>query len=70
MLVIAFDSSTWIITIPLMGVSQIVGSIVGNMGLVGEQNVMNHMGVRIQGQNSNQLTHVGTFKMLNALDMV
>jgi len=33
--------------IPLMGVSCIVDSIVGKMGLEGEQNVMNHTGVRI-----------------------
>ena len=30
-----------------MGVSCIVDSIAGKMGLVSEQNVMNHMGVRI-----------------------
>jgi hypothetical protein len=37
----------WIIMIPLMGVSCIVDSIMGKMGLIGEQNVMNHMVVRI-----------------------
>jgi len=47
MLVVVFDSSMWIIMIPLMAVSCIVDSIIGKMGLVGEQNVMNHMGVRI-----------------------
>jgi len=30
-----------------MGVSCTVDSIAGKMGLIGEQNVMNHMGVRI-----------------------
>jgi hypothetical protein len=30
-----------------LGYNSIVESIVGKMGLVGEQNVMNHMGVRI-----------------------
>jgi hypothetical protein len=47
MVVVAFDSSMWIIMIPLMGVSCIVDSMVGKMGLVSEQNVMNHMAVRI-----------------------
>ena len=47
MLAVAFDSSMWIITIPLIGIFCIVDSIMGKMGLVGEQNVMNHMGVRI-----------------------
>ena len=43
MLVVAFDSSMRII----MGVSCIVDSISGKMGLVVEQNVTNHMVVRI-----------------------
>jgi hypothetical protein len=47
MLVVAFDSSMWIITTPQMGVSCIIDSIAGKMDLVGEQNVTNHTGVRI-----------------------
>ena len=39
-----------------MGVSCNVDSVAGKMGLVGEQNVMNHMGVKlIQRHNSNRL---------------
>jgi hypothetical protein len=39
--------------------------------LVGEQNVRNHMGVRINPAAQLQpVTHVRRFKMLNALDMV
>jgi len=42
-----------------MGVSCIVDSIVGKMGLVNEQNVMNHMGVRINATAQFQpATHV------------
>ena len=41
------------------------------MGLVGEQNVLNRMGVRINPVAQFQpATHVHRFKMLNALDMV
>jgi len=51
-----------------MGVSYIVDSIVGRMGLVGEQNVTNHMGVRINPMAQFQLaTHVRMFKMPNVL---
>ena len=54
-----------------MGVSCIVDSIAGKMGLVGEQNIINHMGVRINPTAQFQLaTHVRRFKMLNALDVV
>ena len=37
MLVVAFDSSLWIITIPQMGAACIVGSIAGKMGLVSKK---------------------------------
>jgi len=54
-----------------MGVPCIVDSIVGKMGLISEQNVMNHMGVRINPTTEFQLaTHVHRFKVLNALDVV
>ena len=54
-----------------MEVSCIVDSIAGNMDLVGEQNVMNRMGVRINPTGQIQpATHVRRFKMLNALDVV
>jgi hypothetical protein len=54
-----------------MGVSCIVDPIVGKMGLVGEQNVMNHMGVRVNPTAQFQpATHVHRFKMLNVLDVV
>jgi len=70
MLVVAFDSSMRIITIPLTGVSCIVDSIAGKMGLDGEQNVTNHVGVRINPLVQFQpATHVRRFKMLNALQI-
>ena len=54
-----------------MGVSCIVYSIAGKIGLIGEQNVTNHMGVRINPTAQIQpATHVARFKMLNALDVV
>jgi hypothetical protein len=54
-----------------MGVSCFVDSIAGKMGLVGEQNVKNHMGVRINPMAQFQLaTHVHRFKMLNAPDVL
>jgi hypothetical protein len=54
-----------------MGVPCVVDSIVGKMDLIGEQNVTNHMGVRINPTTQFQpATHVRRFKMLNALDMV
>jgi hypothetical protein len=54
-----------------MGVSCIVDSITGKIAHVGEQNVMNHMGVRINPTAQFQLaTNVHRFKMLNALDVV
>jgi hypothetical protein len=41
------------------------------MGFVGEQNIMKHMGVRINPTAQFQPgTHVRRFKMLNALDVV
>ena len=53
-----------------MGVSCIVESIAGKMGLVCEQNVTNHTGVRINPTAQIQLaTHVRSFKMLNAFDV-
>jgi hypothetical protein len=71
MLVVAFNSCTWIITIPYMGVSCIVDFIMGKIGLVCEQNVTNHMGVRINPMAQFHLaTHVHGFKMVNALDVV
>jgi hypothetical protein len=70
MLVVAFDSSMRIIMIPQMGVS-CIDSIAGITGLIGEQNVTNHMGVRINPMAKFQTaTHVHRFKMLNALDVV
>jgi len=52
-----------------MEVSCIVDSIAGKKGLVSEQNVTNHMGVRINPTAQfQQATHVRGFKMLNALD--
>jgi hypothetical protein len=54
-----------------MGVSCIVDSIAGKMSLVGEQNVMNHVRVRINPTAQFQLaTHVCRFKILNELDVV
>jgi hypothetical protein len=54
-----------------MGVSCIVDFILGKVGLVGEQNVMNRIGVRIDPTTVFQLaTHVHRFKMLNVLDVV
>jgi len=71
MLEVAFDSSMWIITIPYMGISCFVDPIAGKMGLVSEQNVTNHMGVRINSTAQFQLaTRVRRFKILNALDVV
>ena len=63
-LIVAFDSSTWIITIPQMGISGTVGSAAGKMGLVGEKNVTNRMGVRINPTAQVQLaTYVRRFKI-------
>jgi len=54
-----------------MGVSRIVDSIAGKMGLVGEQDVTNHIGVRINPTAQFQpAAHVRRFKMLNVLDVV
>src|SRR5215510_5312182 len=54
-----------------MGVSCIVDSIAGKIGLVSEQNVMNHTGVRINSTAQIQtVTHVRRFKMLNVFDVV
>jgi len=54
-----------------MGVSCNVDSITGEMGLIGEQNVMNHMGVRINPTAQFQpAVHFHRFKMLNGLDVV
>jgi len=51
-----------------MGVSCIVDSVTGKMGLVGEQN---HIGVRINSTAQFQpATNVRRVKMLNALDVV
>jgi len=47
-----------------MGVSCIVDYIAGKMGLVGEQNVTNHMGVIINSKAQFQpATHVRGFKI-------
>jgi len=54
-----------------MGDSCIVYSVTGKMGLISEQNVTNHMGVRINPMAQFQPgTLVCRFKMLNALDVV
>ena len=54
-----------------MGVSCIVDSIAGKMGLVGEQNVTKHMGVKINPTAQFQpATYVRRFKKLKALDVV
>jgi hypothetical protein len=63
-LIVAFDSSTWIITIPQMGISGTVDSAAGKMGLVGEKIVTNQMGVRINPTAQFQpATHVRRFKI-------
>jgi len=54
-----------------MGISCIVDSIAGKMSLVGEQNVNNHVGVRINPPAEFQpATHVRRPKILNSLVMV
>ena len=54
-----------------MGVSCIFDFIVGKMGLISEQNVMNHTRVRNNPTTEFQLaTNVHRFKMLNALDVI
>jgi len=54
-----------------MEVSCFVDSIMHKMGLVSEKDVTNHMGVRINPTAQFQpATHVRSFKMLNALDVV
>ena len=54
-----------------MGVSCIVDSIAGKVGIVSEQNVTNHTGVRINPLAQFQpATNVHRFKMLNVLDVV
>jgi hypothetical protein len=54
-----------------MGVSCIVDSIAGKMGLISEQNVTNHTGVRINPTAQIQpATHVRRFNMLNVFDVV
>ena len=64
MLVVAFDSSMRIFTTPQMGVSCTVNFITGEMCLVGEQSVKNHIGVRINTTAQFQTaTHVRRFKM-------
>jgi hypothetical protein len=51
-----------------MGVSCIVESIAGKMGLVGDQNVTNHMGVSINPTAQFQpATHVRRLKVLNPI---
>jgi len=50
-----------------MGVSCIVDSIAGKMGLVGEKNDTNHMGVKINPTQFQPATHVRVFKMLNVV---
>jgi len=54
-----------------MGVSCIVDPIAGKIGLVSEQNVTNHMGIRVNPMAQFQpATHVRRFKMLNTLNVV
>ena len=54
-----------------MGVSCIVDPVAGKMGLVGEQNVTNHMEVRVNPVAQFQpATYVRRFKMLNVLGVV
>jgi hypothetical protein len=54
-----------------MGVSRIVYSIAGKIGLIGEQNITNHTVVLINPTAQIQpVTLVRRFKMLNALDVV
>jgi len=54
-----------------MGVSCFVDSIAGKVGLVSEQNVKNHMGVRINPVARFQpAALICRFKMLNVLDVV
>jgi hypothetical protein len=54
-----------------MGVSCIVDSIAGKMGIIGEQNVTNHMGVRINPTTQFEpATYVRSFKILNALYVI
>jgi hypothetical protein len=56
MLVVAFDSSMRILTIPEMGISCIVDSIAGKMGFVGEQMLRIIWELElIQRHNSNRL---------------
>jgi hypothetical protein len=65
------DTTTHVYGKAMLGISCIVDSIAGKMGLAGEKNVMNHVGVGINPVAQFQLaTHVHRFKMLNALDMV
>jgi hypothetical protein len=65
------DTSTHIYGKAMLGVSCIVDSIVGKMGLAGEKNVTSHMRVRINPAAQFQLaTHVHKFKMLNSLYVV
>jgi hypothetical protein len=69
MLTVAFDSSMWIIKIPLMGVSCFVESIAGKMGLFRIQNVTICMGVSFNPTAGFQpTTHVRSLGMMNALD--
>jgi len=54
-----------------MGISCIVDSIAGKMGLVDEQNFTNQIGFRFHPATQFQLaTHVRRFKMLIALNVV
>ena len=54
-----------------MGVPCFVDFIAGKIGLVGEQNVTNHLGVRINPSAHFQpAKHVRRFKMLSVFDMV
>jgi hypothetical protein len=71
MLVVAFENSMRIITIPYVRVSCIVDTIAGKMGLAGEQNDTNHLGFKINTTAQFQpATHVRRFKILNVLDVV
>ena len=65
------DTTTHIYGKAMLEVSCIVDSIAGKMGLAAEQNVTNHVGIRINPAAQFELArHVHRFKMLNALDVV
>jgi hypothetical protein len=65
------DTTTHVYGKVMLGVSCIVDSIAGKMGLASEKNVVSHVGDRINPAAQFQLaTHVHRFKMLNSLYVV